>query len=312
MQERPLRKRRRRSPTADAANGGARLAATSLLLIGLLIGLTAGLIYAWVFDPVVYVDAVPARLEHTYKAEYIFLISQSYAADGDWERAERRLQALDDPNLPETVDTLLATYLLQQKPPDVLRNLAQLAQQVGSQGTAVSLFAPTPLPGAASPTPVVTDTPAAAPTDTPTATPSPTNTPPPTNTPLPTPSPTPIVQPDYRLLNQQRLCEPETAVPRIEIITYDALLNELPGVEILVTWQGGADSFFTGFKPTFGPGYADFTMQPDTSYTVLLPAGSPEVSGLRSELCPSGQIGGWQLSFQNLRLALTPTATPER
>lgn len=308
----PPPRRRRAATRAYAEGGDSRIAAASLLLIGLVIGLAVGLLYAWIIDPVIYVDAIPARLGNDYKAEYIFLISQSYAADGDWERAQRRLQALDDPDLPGTVDALLEGYLLQRKPPDVIRNLAELARQVGAKGTAVSLFAPTPLPGASTPTPIFTPTPVTLPTDTPSPTPTPTNTPLPTNTPFPTPSPSPTVQPDYRLLNQERLCEADTAAPRIEVITYDALLNELPGIEILVTWQGGADSFFTGFKPTFGAGYGDFTMQPDTSYSVRLVDGSPEVSGLRIEPCESGFAGGWRLSFQNLRLALTPTATPER
>ncbi|MCA9957559.1 MAG: hypothetical protein KC443_00910 [Anaerolineales bacterium] len=312
MQETPRHRRRRSTTPSLVGEDGPRIAATGLLLIGLVIGLTVGLVYAWLIDPVVYVDAIPARLGEDYKAEYIFLVSQSYAADGDWERAQRRLQALDDADLPGRVDALLESYLLQQKPPDVIRNLAELAQQLGAEGTAVSLFAPTPLSGAPTPTPIFTATPAALPTDTPSPTATPTNTPPPTPTPFPTAQPSPTAQPDYRLLNQERLCDRDEDVLRIEVITYDALLNELPGIEVLVTWQGGEDTFFTGFKPAFGPGYGDFTMQPDVSYSVQLLDGSPEVSGLRIEPCESGQVGGWRLSFQNLRLALTPTATPER
>ncbi|MCA9969168.1 MAG: hypothetical protein KC425_03080, partial [Anaerolineales bacterium] len=125
----------------------------------------------------------------------------------------------------------------------------------------------------------------------------------------PTQTATPTPQPDFRLLDQERVCADEPA-PRIEVVTFDALLNELPGIEVWVTWQGGEDRFFTGFKPAEGPGYADFTMAPDLSYTVVLAAGSPEVSGLRIEPCAAGQAGGWRLTFQNVRLALTPTAEP--
>lgn len=310
MQEITRRRHRRLAPSASNGGNSPRMGATSLLLLGLAVGLAVGLVYAWLIDPVVYVDAVPARLGEAYKAEYIFLVSQSYAADGDWERAQQRLQALDDPDLSGTVDALLETYLRQQKPPDVIRHLAELAQQLGAQGTAVSLFAPTPLSTEPTPTPISTPTPVIAATATPPPASSPTLTPPPTQTPFPTATTSPTVQPDYRLLNQERLCETDTTVSRIEVITYDALLNELPGIEVLITWQEGEDSFFTGFKPEFGSGYGDFTMQPNTSYTVMLAAGSPEVSGLRIESCESGFAGGWRLSFQNLRLVLTPTATP--
>ena len=60
--------------------------------------------------------------------------------------------------------------------------------------------------------------------------------------------------------------------------------------------------FFTGFKPPLGEGAGDFAMSPDTSYTVVLAEGSPEVSGLRIETCADGSASGWQLTFQNLIL----------
>ncbi|VAW43484.1 hypothetical protein MNBD_CHLOROFLEXI01-2598, partial [hydrothermal vent metagenome] len=69
--------------------------------------------------------------------------------------------------------------------------------------------------------------------------------------------------------------------------------------------------FFTGFKPENGRGYADFEMSPDTSYTVSLPDGSPEVSGLRLDTCASGLSGGWQLTFQNLRDGAPATPEPD-
>jgi hypothetical protein len=105
------------------------------------------------------------------------------------------------------------------------------------------------------------------------------------------------------------VCEAGTAVTRIEVETLDALLNQLPGVEVIVRWDGGEDHFFTGFKPEQGDGYGDFTMTPGVSYSVMLVDGSPEISGLRIEPCDNGRDGGWRLSFQNLRIVLeTPEA----
>lgn len=295
----------------DSATPGGQVSAAGWVLLGLILGLAAGLWYAWMIDPVVFVEVSPARFSERYKAEYIFLVSQSYAANGDWLQAERRLAAMDDPAIAQTVADLLEGYVREQKPADAIRNLAIVAQRLGAETQAVALFAPTPLPGGAvaSPTPTLIATSSPMPTVVPTASPTPS----PTATSSPTPAPTialsPTPQPNYRLLNQQRVCLTDAPAPRIEVVTQDALLNPLPGVEVLVTWEGGADHFFTGFKPAHGPGYGDFTMSPDVSYTVALAEGSEAISGLRVEPCDNGLDGGWRLTFQNLRLRVT--ATPE-
>ena len=95
------------------------------------------------------------------------------------------------------------------------------------------------------------------------------------------------------------------------MITVDAFLNEMAGVEVLVSAQNITDRFFTGFKPNLGTGYGDFEMAADTSYSVTLAEGSPEISGLSIETCDSGLAGGWRLTFQNLIFGATPTPTVE-
>jgi hypothetical protein len=288
------------------------VAPASLVLIGLVIGLIAGLVYAWLINPIVYVDASPDRLNATYQEEYIFLVSQSYAASGDWEKAEARLRALDDPQIAQRVATLFEQYLREARPPDQVRNLAFLTEAVGGESAALALFGPTPLP------PPITPSPTPPATTTPTPLPTPTSTRPPTNTPEPSPTPAPSVTatatppPVYRLLSQDRLCPAGTPAPRIEIEVFDADLVPFPGVEIIVRWDEGSDRFFTGFKPGQSLGYADFTMQTGISYSVVLAEGSPEISGLRVEPCTGGQDGGWRLTFQNLVISqATVTPTPE-
>ncbi len=276
-----------------------RLSTTGWLLLSLIVGLVGGLYYAWVVDPVVFTDASPARFNEHYREEYIVLVSQSYAVNENWPLAQQRLATLEDPNIAETVNELLETAVRQQRPAPLLEQLATVARQLGAEGQAIALFAPTQPAAALQPTP----TPAVAttPTDTPAPTATPTNTAVPTPTGTATRPATATPQPNYRLTEQTRLCDDEEAINRIEVIVLDAFLNDLPGVEIEVTWQNGRDRFFTGFKPENGRGYADFEMSPDISYTVRLPDGSPEVSGLRLEECDSGLSGGWQLTFQNLR-----------
>ncbi|HRQ39338.1 MAG TPA: hypothetical protein PLD25_15635 [Chloroflexota bacterium] len=292
-----MSRRRRRLPYSSSGRRPfwQRVSTAGWLLLGLVIGLSAGLYYSWVVDPVVYINAGPSRLSEAHKAEYIFLVSQSYAADGNWGQAQQRLAALEDPNLAETVNALLESYVRNLASPEALRHLAALAQQLGAEGGAVGIFAPTaaalPTPTLASqvflPTPEPLPTLTAVPAQTPTAT-------------LP-PQPTEVFM--YQLLNQERLCDQE-GTPRIEVITQDASLNDLPGTAVRVRWAGGEDRFFTGFKPDLGAGYGDFTMTPDVSYAVALLEGSPEVSGLRMERCADGREGGWRLVFQ--KLADTP------
>ena len=77
-------------------------------------------------------------------------------------------------------------------------------------------------------------------------------------------------------------------------------LEPLPGVKTAVSWQNGSDNFFTGFKPSLGEAVGDFVMTDGIAYAVMLPDGSPEVSGLRLEMCENGRLGGWRLIFQNL------------
>lgn len=284
--------------------------AATLLLLGLLLGLGGGLFYAWLINPIVYINAEPAQMSADYQEEYIFLVSQSYAYTGDWEQTEQRLAALEARDVPQRVALLFERYLREGEPAESVRNLANLTRRLGGDNPALALFNPTPEPPLLTATPTRPfATPTATLLPTPSPTPRPTSTIPPTITPSPTPAPTSTPRPDFRLLSQERVCRASEPAPLIVIEVVDAELEPLAGVEVVVEWAGGQDRFFTGFRPGEDPGYADFVMEPDVSYTVYLAAGSAEISGLRIEACTNGQPGGWELTFQNLRRA-TPTPTP--
>lgn len=277
-----------------------RFGPTSLFFAGLLIGLVGALYYAWIVNPTIYLNASPARLREDDKAEYIFLVSQSYAATGDWEKTQERLDVLNDEALEQTVAAQLEQYLREGKPAPVMNNLAVLAAQLGVSSPALAVF------GAVTGATVTPSPTFAAESPTPTASPTATNTRPPTMTPAPTSTPTvpaqPTAVPIYRLLGQERVCDETAPAPRIEVVVVDAFLEQLPGVEVIVQWNEGEDHFFTGFKPELGMGYGDFQMSPEVSYSVFLVEGSPTVSGLRIEDCEAGEgglPGGWRLSFQN-------------
>lgn len=310
-----FRSSRYRGRRRQERSGPPRVAAASLLLLGLILGLIGGLVYAWIINPIVYINADPVRLSERYKDEYVYLVSQSYALTGDWETAQTRLAALEEDTVAQRVAALFERYLREGEPAPAVRNLAQLTQRVGGESPALSLFGPTPRPPRLTPTATFAGSTATATLlPTPSLTPEPTRTPQPTLTPSPTPIPTATPQPVYRLLRQERVCDPQAPAPRIEVEVVDAVLEPLPGVEVIISWEDGIDRFFTGFRPDQGPGYGDFTMDPDRSYAVTLAEGSPTISGLRVEPCSEdegGLAGGWRLSFQNVeRNRPTPTATP--
>ena len=138
-----------------------RLSSTGWLLLSLIVGLVGGLYYAWVVDPVIFTDASPARFSDPYREEYIILVSQSYAVNENWPLAQQRLAALDDPEIAQTVNDLLETAVRQQRPAPLLEQLAVVARQLGAEGQAIALFAPT-LPASTlqpTPTPAIVTTP---------------------------------------------------------------------------------------------------------------------------------------------------------
>jgi len=73
-------------------------------------------------------------------------------------------------------------------------------------------------------------------------------------------------------------------------------------VEIIVTWDGGKEQFFTGLKPELGNGYADYIMTPDITYAIQLARGSDVAVGIVAPTCQAvnGEafFGGVKLTFQ--------------
>jgi protocatechuate 3,4-dioxygenase beta subunit len=136
---------------------------------------------------------------------------------------------------------------------------------------------------------------------TPTAQPSGSPTPFPTLTPRYTPLPDTLVNAVFTLQDKREVCDPDTAELLLQIEVLDNDGQPLPGFRIQVTWEGGADYFFTGFYPQVSPGYADFSMQPDVDYGVRVGDRGQVENGLRAVECTGsdGQTypGGWWLTF---------------
>ncbi|MBI4315940.1 MAG: hypothetical protein HY872_08100 [Chloroflexi bacterium] len=236
----------------------------SLILLGLVVGLGFGLLYGWVISPVSYTDTRPAVLRADYKDQYVILIADAYAADGNLTRAGERLATLGLPAPAEAVAALAQRLTAEGKDASAL---AALAADLGLGIAPVTPRATVALP------------------PTPTATQPPTETPLPTATTAPTQTPTATPVYDFTLLSQENYCNDLERKPLIIVDVVDAQGNGLPGVKVTVNWANGQDGFVTGLKPEISASYGDFAMDVGTSYSVQLGSRTPPVAGLAAPMC---------------------------
>jgi hypothetical protein len=84
------------------------------LLTGLVLGIALGLIYAWIFQPVQYVDTSPASLRSDFKDQYRALIAAAYLGNGDLVRARARLELIKDEDMFRAISEQAQRTLAQQ------------------------------------------------------------------------------------------------------------------------------------------------------------------------------------------------------
>lgn len=75
------------------------------------LGVAAGLYYGWVLNPTTYVETTPASLRADYKADYVLMTAEIYAADGNLAAAKMRLGFLEGDAPLELVQDALAVGL---------------------------------------------------------------------------------------------------------------------------------------------------------------------------------------------------------
>jgi hypothetical protein len=285
------------------------------LLGGLALGITLGLVYSWMISPVEYVDGAPDALRSDFKDQYRVIIASAYQVDGDLVRARTRLAALNDPDpvtaLANQANALLAAGDTGQSAA-LLMVLAQALQPVAptiaSSSTPLTILT-TAVPPTTGPTfiptetqtPPATDTPGGPPTDTPIITDTPTLSKPPTATWTPiatlTPRPTRTFTPTpglpFVIDSQGTVCDANIPDALIQVYIRDAAGYPIPGVDILVKWDGGQEHIFTGLKPELGNGYADFAMTPGVIYSVQINSGSAVAKDLQAPPCESSGAKWW-------------------
>ena len=289
------------------------------LLTGLVVGVVLGLVYAWVFSPVESVETDPSTLSDGYKDSYRELIAVAYTASGDLGRAKARLELLEDEDPIRALTVQAQLTLGEAGSETIAQALGVLAADlaggsgplptISKEPTEDATTGPTPTGGISTAT--ETNTPTSTPTRTPTETPEPgeTLTPDETGdatTPTATQSSTQVSTPTgsapFTLAEIALDCGREYEVPLIQVYTLNATNAPVPGVKIVVTWDGGVNTFFTGFKPELGLGYADFEMSPGIIYILQLTEGDKPVTGLAAQECEatSGERywGSWRLTFK--------------
>lgn len=284
-------------------------------IAGLLLGIGIGLFYTWVIDPVELAHTSPPYMRRDYRQDWERMAILAYVADGDFERARRRLEGLDQQEIAAVLRDVIEEYIAAGQPASVLRQLAALAQALDVYTPAMAIYmytvsppettppgpslSPLPASAVATPTPFPTFTPTPTPKPTviwmPTFTPAPT-VPLPSLTYTPTGAPVLPAPPKFQLTAQELICA-EGRAPRIEVIVEDASGNGVPGVELWLLWADGADRAVTGLKPDYGSGYADFDLITGFDYQLSVEAtGVPLVRGLRATACPNSTlVGSWRV-----------------
>lgn len=280
------------------------------ILLALLVGLGLGLVYSWIISPARIIDAEPVALRADFKDQYRSAIAAAYNATGNLPRAQARLALLGDPDPIEALNAQAQRMLAG----GMGGNQFEQPDQVAALALALSGDDHTNAPVSTLPTEIANGVDATVtlpppPPDVPillTETPEIIETQPAVTVSVPTPRPTrtavPTLGAPFALAGQETICDSNLPDGLLQVLVLNANRRQLAGVEIVLTWDGGKEQFFTGLKPELGNGYADYIMTPDVTYAIQLARGSDVALGIVAPTCQtsSGEtfFGGVKLTFQ--------------
>jgi hypothetical protein len=281
------------------------------------LGAGLGLLIAWGWMPTQFIDTTPASLRLDFKDEYRYMIASAYQANGDLSRAQARLTTIGDANPPVTLREQAQRMLANNSPlqmVEVLANLSEALQALPTMTDLPSLSTDTPTPLAQKQSDEMSATPSPTqavivPANSPEPQPSPDE--PDTATPIPAPiatlpahpRPTATASPGpaFKLVQQTSVCE-QTQPGLLQIYLSDANGKPVAGIELVITWFGGEEHFFSGLKAEISPGYADYTLSENVEYDLSLSAAGTRITGLRAATCTnasgSSYPGGIRLEFK--------------
>lgn len=268
----------------------------------LLLGVISGLLYGWLIAPPQTV-LTPDLLRAADQDAYREAISAAYIANGDLERARARLSLFQED--PATALAAQAQRMLAAgRPFSEIQPLVRLATDL-RRPTAPPEIKATPLASVLLPSPIPS------PSDAPeTPFPIEEENPPLSETPsFPTPilptfssvfTPIPTIGGVFGLTDYKTLCDPNLPEGLLQVQVTDERNQPLAGVPILLVWEGGQETFYSGLKPELGNGYADALLQPALIYSLQVGGGEP-VGNLSPPPCPpeSGlRYGAFLLTFK--------------
>lgn len=282
------------------------------ILFALLAGLGLGLVYSWLISPKHVVDAEPVALRSDFKDEYRSVIAAAFAATNNLPRAQARLSLLGDSDSVEALNAQAQRMMASGEQFEHADQVAALALAVDEKPSGAPVSTPTIEIAnnidientlAATSPPALTDAPIEF-TETPQTDETQIETQPVASesTPRPTHTLVPTLGAPFTLTGQESICDSNLPDGLLQVLVLNPNRRQLAGAEIIITWDGGKESFFTGLKPELGNGYADYIMTPDTTYTVQLARGSDVALGITAPICQTadGQnfSGGIKLTFQ--------------
>ena len=97
------------------------------LVTGIVIGLALGLLFAWLIQPVEYLDTPPDSLKEIYKDQYRAVIASAFEANQDMVRAKARLELLGDEDIYRAVAEQAQRVLADGGTPQESQALGRLA-----------------------------------------------------------------------------------------------------------------------------------------------------------------------------------------
>lgn len=99
--------------------------------ICILLGSVVGILYGWVVNPIAHADASPSQMREDFRSDYVLMVAEVYAKDGNIQTAVAQLNVLgNQPTLRYVQEAVLTARNLgySQQDVDLLANLMEALQ----------------------------------------------------------------------------------------------------------------------------------------------------------------------------------------
>lgn len=106
-----------------------------LFFVMIAAGLGLGLLYGWIINPVEYVNTAGDSLRADYKADYVLMVAEIYAADENLDRAVQQLRLLGSQPASQIAAEGLGTATALGYAAEDIALLNRLAQALAEQTT---------------------------------------------------------------------------------------------------------------------------------------------------------------------------------